>query len=103
MQTPDKEIFRQYTDEQTFERIKEFTTVSAMWEHCAREFKDAPAIVDEGKTRSYAELDADVAGFRALLGDCPVGTRVAIFAMGMPVDFEMKGTVREERGLTSIT
>lgn len=80
MQTPDKEIFRQYTDEQTFERIKEFTTVSAMWEHCAHEFKDAPAIVDEGKTRSYAELDADVAGFRTLLGDCPVGTRVAIFA-----------------------
>ncbi|MBR4907077.1 MAG: acyl--CoA ligase [Clostridia bacterium] len=80
MQTPSKEIFRKYTDEKTFERIREFTTVSAMWEHCVNEYPDAPAIVDEGKARSFAELEADVAGFRTLLKDCPVGTRVAIFA-----------------------
>ena len=80
MQTPSKEIFRKYTDEQTFERIREFSTVSAMWEHCVNEYPDAPAIVDEGKARTFAELEADVAGFRTLLCDCPVGTRVAIFA-----------------------
>ncbi len=80
MQTPSKEIFRKYTDDATFARIKEFTTVSAMWEHCVSEFADAPAIVDEGKAHSFAELETDAAGFRTLLGDCPIGTRVAIFA-----------------------
>ena len=80
MQTPSKEIFRKYTDERTFERIREFSTVSAMWEHCVNEYPGAPAIVDEGKARTFAELEADVAGFRTLLCDCPVGTRVAIFA-----------------------
>jgi len=80
MQTPSKEIFRKYTDDATFARIKEFTTVSAMWEHCVSEFADAPAIVDEGKAHSFTELEADAAGFRTLLGDCPIGTRVAIFA-----------------------
>ena len=80
MQTPSKEIFRKYTDDATFARIKEFTTVSAMWEHCVSEFTDAPAIVDEGKAHSFAELEADAAGFRTLFGDCPIGTRVAIFA-----------------------
>ncbi len=80
MQTPSKEIFRKYTDDATFARIKEFTTVSAMWEHCVNTFGDAPAIVDEGKTHSFAELEADVAGFRTLLGDNPSGTRVALFA-----------------------
>ncbi len=80
MQTPSKEIFRKYTDDATFARIKEFTTVSAMWEHCVNTFGDAPAIVDEGKVHSFAELEADVAGFRTLLGDNPSGTRVALFA-----------------------
>ena len=80
MQTPSKEIFRKYTDDATFARIKEFTTVSAMWEHCVSEFAEAPAIVDEGKAHSFAELEADAAGFRTLFGDCPIGTRVAIFA-----------------------
>jgi len=80
MQTPSKEIFRPYTDEQTFARIREFTTVSEMWEHCVNTFGDAPAIVDEGKTHSFKELEADAAGFRTLLGDNPSGTRVALFA-----------------------
>ena len=35
--------------------------------------------------------------------DSPSITRVAIFAIGMPVLLEMNGTVRELRGLTSIT
>jgi hypothetical protein len=33
----------------------------------------------------------------------PAATRAAIFAIGTPVAFEMYGTVREERGLTSST
>ncbi len=33
----------------------------------------------------------------------PSITRVAILAIGMPVLLEMKGTVREDLGLTSIT
>ena len=80
MQTPTNEIFRKYTDTETFARIKEYTTVSEMWAHCVEEFADAPAIVDEGISHTFAELENDAAGFRTVLGDCPAGTRVAIFA-----------------------
>ena len=35
--------------------------------------------------------------------DLPRMTCVAMCAIGTPVDFERKGTVRDERGLTSMT
>ena len=35
--------------------------------------------------------------------DLPRITCVAMWAIGTPVDFERKGTVRDERGLTSMT
>ena len=80
MQTQTRELFRKYTDPDTFSRIVEFGTVSEMWEHCLAEWPDNIAISDNGNTYSFAKLEEDAAGFRTLLGDCPEGTRVAIFA-----------------------
>ena len=80
MKTGTKDMFRKYTDPETFERIREFDTVSKMWERCVSEFGDAVAIVDEGKPHTFRELEQDAAGFRTLLSGAPEGTRVAIFA-----------------------
>ena len=80
MQTQTRELFRKYTDPDTFERIVEFGTVSEMWEHSLATWPEAPAIVDNGNTYTFAQLEQDVAGFRTLLGAPATGTRVAIFA-----------------------
>ena len=78
MQTQTRELFRKYTDPDTFERIVEFGTVSEMWEHSLATWPDAPAIVDNGNTYTFAQLEQDVAGFRTLLGAPATGTRVAM-------------------------
>lgn len=77
MDTTTREIFRKYTDEATFARIAEFGSVGGMWARCLADHPDAPAIVDEGRTRTYTELEADAASFRPLVA----GTgRVGILA-----------------------
>ncbi len=80
MLTQTKERFRKYTDAETFAKIREYGTVSEMWAHCAAAYAGDTAIVDDGKTYTFTRLENDAAGFRTLLGDCPTGTRVAIFA-----------------------
>ena len=62
-------IFRQYTDPETFERIVDYPNVTAMWAHSVAASPDAAAIVDSGRSYTYAELDAEVASFRAALRD----------------------------------
>lgn len=61
------EIFRKYTDPETFERIVDYPNVTAMWSHSVSAYSDTVAIMDNGKTYTYAELDAEVAAFRAVL------------------------------------
>ena len=61
------EIFRKYTDPETFERIVDYPSVTAMWTHSVSAYPDTVAIMDNGKTYTYAELDAEVAAFRAVL------------------------------------
>lgn len=67
MNTPSREVFRKYTDDQTFDRIIEFGTVSEMWSRCSKEFADAIAITDAQNEYTYAQLDEDTARFRTLL------------------------------------
>ncbi|MBS7263232.1 MAG: acyl--CoA ligase [Eubacteriales bacterium] len=83
MQTPGREIFRKYTTEETFELIKEYDTVAQMWAHCAENYADRTAIIDEGTEYSFARLDADVSRFRsAVAAALPglTGARIGIFA-----------------------
>ena len=61
------EIFRKYTDHETFERIVDYPSVTAMWAHSAAAYPDTLAILDNGRTYTYAETDAEVAAFRAVL------------------------------------
>ncbi len=80
MKTQSREVFRKYTDAAQFARIVEMDTVSEMWTRCLADYADAPAIVDNGVSRSYAELERDAAGFRTLLDRAGAGERVALFA-----------------------
>ena len=63
------EIFRKYTDPETFEKIVDYKNVTEMWEHSVSTCPDTPAIVDNGKTYTYAQLDGMVAAFRGALKD----------------------------------
>ena len=60
------EKFKKYTDEETFAKIVNFPSITAMWEDRAATYADNVAIVD-GEEYTYARLNADVAAFRTVL------------------------------------
>ncbi|MBO5510678.1 MAG: AMP-binding protein, partial [Clostridia bacterium] len=66
------EIFRKYTDPETFEKIVDYASVTEMWNHSVSAYPDTPAIVDNGKTYTYAELDGMVAAFRGVLKEAGI-------------------------------
>ena len=45
-----REYFRQFADDEEFERIVEKPTVTAMWRDCTAEFADRDAIVFKGES-----------------------------------------------------
>ena len=81
MKTPSNEIFRKYTTAETFEKIVEYPSVSAMWEHCVSAYGSAQAICDDGNTYTYAETEAAAASFRGALLEAHQGAsrRVGIY------------------------
>ena len=78
MKTQTAEIWRKYTDADTFSRIRDMESVSEMWKGCAAEYPDRIAITDNGTEYSYARLDEEVARFRTLLADVPKGACVGL-------------------------
>lgn len=79
MKSQSREVFRKYTDPEIFEKIREYGTVSEMWEVCLREYAGQVAIEDDGKSYTYAQLEADAADLRTLLvRDDPAPRRVGI-------------------------
>lgn len=74
------ELFRKYTDDATFEKIKEMDTLTEMLSYCGKSYADEPAITDASGTYTYAQLYNDVAHFRAVLKENGIqsGTNVGI-------------------------
>lgn len=74
------ELYRQYTGEATFSRIREFETLTEMWEARAAEYAGLTAIADDGKTYTFDTLRRDAARFRTVLKNAGVqpGSRVAL-------------------------
>lgn len=83
MKTNSKEIFRQFTTDETFDKIIDFDTVNEMWEKVIPEYKDLVALADEDGQHTYADLIRDVAEYRGVLKDNGVekGARVALLAV----------------------
>lgn len=67
MNTPSKEIFRKYTDDETFAKIVSYETISQMWKHCLEEYSEQPAIYDKGEYYSYSEIEEKVAKLRTVV------------------------------------
>ncbi len=67
MQFQTRELFRKYTDPDTFEKIVETDSVSDMWKRCLAEYGDRTAVTDNGTEYTYARLEDDAAGFRTLI------------------------------------
>lgn len=86
IKTPGREIFRKYTSEETFAKIKEYGTVQEMWNAHLEEYKDVASISDDGQQYTYARLDEDMAGFRSILSglagmeDSCKGKRIGIYS-----------------------
>ena len=72
-------FFSSYTVAEEYERIRKFTSVTEMWTWSVAQYADLVALVD-GKNYTYAEVDKDVAAFRAILVDNGVkaGDKVAL-------------------------
>jgi len=81
------EIFRRYTGEKTFSRIKHYNSMAQMWEERAVEFADLTAIVDDGKTYTYRQLARDVAAYRTVLAESGVKKGDAV-ALLLPNSYE---------------
>lgn len=73
-------FFSSYTVAEEYERIRKFTSVTEMWTWSVAQYADLVALVD-GKNYTYAEVDKDVAAFRAILVDNGVkaGDKVGVF------------------------
>ena len=75
-----RELFKRYTDEETFAKIKEMDTLVEMLEACNKNYADMPAITDASGSYTYAQLYEDAAKFRGVLkaNNIPVGSTVGI-------------------------
>lgn len=69
--------FKDYTEPENFAKIVDYGTVGEMWAYVSKQFAQNTAIVYGEKTYTFAELDSDVAHYRAFLlsqgvkkGDC---------------------------------
>ena len=61
------EIFRKYTDSETFSKIVDFNNVTEMWQNSVSKYRDNVAIIDGENKYTYEQLDAEISAFRALL------------------------------------
>lgn len=73
-------FFSSYTVPEEYARIRSFKNVTEMWTLSVEQYADLVALVD-GKNYTYAEVDKDVAAFRAILVDNGVqaGDKVGVF------------------------
>ena len=63
----EENVFAKYTSKENIERIKCFDSVAELWETSVKEFANEPALADNARSLTYAELDKEVAKFRSVL------------------------------------
>ena len=62
-----QDVFEKYTDPETYKKIVTYRNLTEMWESSVSAYPQNVAVVDGGKSYTYAELNALVARFRAVL------------------------------------
>ncbi len=75
-------VFIKYTGEDNIKRIECFDSIEQLWEKSVQEFPCDIALADPTRQLTYAELDEEVAKFRAVLAqnDIKQGDFVGVFA-----------------------
>ncbi len=75
-------MFEQYTDPETYAKIVDWKSVSAMWNDSVQKYADRPAVEDGETALTYAELEARAAVLRGALQQQGVkkGDRVGLYA-----------------------
>ena len=81
------DLYRKYTGDATFNRIKQFDTMAEMWEERSREYSDLTAVTDDGKNYTFAQLAEDVARFRTVLKNN--GAEKCTVALLMPNSYDL--------------
>ncbi len=61
------EVFKPFTDEVTFSKIVDYDSISQMWQNSIKNYPNHIAIVDNGISVTYSELEKQVAGIRGTL------------------------------------
>ena len=74
------DVFKKYTDKETFEKIVNYDSISQMWQTCIQKYSELNAIDFDGKKYTFAQLENDVSAFRPLLKNLEKGQRVALFS-----------------------
>ena len=74
------ELFYKYMDEQTIARIVDDLDLCRTWARCALEYGDRTAVIYDGCSVTYAELDREIASQRSALAEagCQPGERIAL-------------------------
>ncbi len=67
MAKPIPNVFEKYTSAEEYKLIVDYKNMTAMWKHAAETYADHVALVDNGVSYTYAELDKAVSAFRAVL------------------------------------
>lgn len=78
----DNEVFRKYTDQESFSKIISYDSVSQMWKHSVSVYGENKAVLFDGKEYTYNQLEEDVALYRTFLISKGIyeGDRVALFS-----------------------
>lgn len=82
MEANTREFFAKYAPKEVFDKIVEYPDVISMWEHCVAEYAECVAVVDNGNSYTFEEIERDIALFRTVLrvSGLNKGDRVALFA-----------------------
>lgn len=100
MYTNTREYFAKFASKETFDKIVEYPDIAAMWKHSVAEYGDKVAVVDDGKSYTYAAIDEDIAKFRTVLKENGLkkGDNVALYAKNS-YDFVKEYLAAETYGL----
>ena len=98
-----RELFRKYTDPETFDLIREMDSVSELWGRSLALWPDRPALTDDGQTWTFAELEAEAALLRGALAEAGLkkGDTVGIAAPNS-FDFVRAFLAAATAGLTAV-
>lgn len=89
MLSDSRTLFADYTDEATFQRIREYETLCEMWESCVKEYGSRVAVMDDGKEYTYEEIEKKAAAQRYRIlqeQNSGKGVRIGVYAKNS-IDF----------------